>query len=80
MEVTKHGVTLRAASHFLWVPWAGQGVGTSPLSMQTEETLSSSCEPQTGAAQWSVWDKPFLLHKELICAQQRLQEYQRYRF
>lgn len=80
MEVTERGVTLRAASHFLWVPWAGQGVGTSPLSMQTEETLSSSREPQTGAAQWSVWDKPFLLHKELICAQQRLQEYQRYRF
>lgn len=52
MEVTTHGVTLRAASQFLWVPWAGQGVGTSPLSMQTEETLSSSCEPQTGAAQW----------------------------
>lgn len=40
MEVTKHRVTLRAASQFLWVSWAGQGVGTSPLSIQTEETLS----------------------------------------
>lgn len=40
MEVSKHGVTLRAASQFLWVSGAGQGVGASPLSMQTEETLS----------------------------------------
>lgn len=42
MEVTTHGVALRATFQSVCVPFpcAGQGVGTSPHSMQAEETLS----------------------------------------
>lgn len=72
MELTKHRVILRAASQFLWVPWGGQGVETSPLSIQTEGTLSlPAVSHRLVLPSGQSVRQPFLLHKDMN--QQRLQ-------